>query len=392
MGTVLRRNKPAVALADSGGLPTDVLFEVLLRFPANVLCRLRLVCRSWRSLTSDPIFARAHASRHPLVTAIHFSVSSQEVRVVDLSGNIVKRMPLAQANYAMTTQLDMVCVTGVFIQNPGSVLDLAAGEAVTALSFRDDVRGTSEVISPFLLGHVPSTGEYKVFYSDARAVTVYGEEGVHAVQVCSVTTLGDSGDGGRWRAKPAPAQIASSTRERVVVVGVAYFLLSIRCTGNNNPANNVEPDAIAVFDLAAEEWRPASLQGPLSSRLAGGNQKLVYEEHRHNIQLAAMDGCLVTVHHNHRQNGSMDLWFLVDKELWNKLYSIRSATHCYALRTSYPLLLLDDGRIVIWDEGVDVLRVYDPRINKWADLATLEKYYVFMNMYQGNLLCPGLPG
>ena len=29
---------------NGGVLPTDVLYEVLLRLPAKVLCRLRLVC------------------------------------------------------------------------------------------------------------------------------------------------------------------------------------------------------------------------------------------------------------------------------------------------------------------------------------------------------------
>ncbi|KAF8696783.1 hypothetical protein HU200_036416 [Digitaria exilis] len=44
-----------------------MLREILLRLPADALCRLRLVCRPWRSLTSDPSFARAHAARHPLI-------------------------------------------------------------------------------------------------------------------------------------------------------------------------------------------------------------------------------------------------------------------------------------------------------------------------------------
>jgi len=58
--TLGRRKKPAelpapvsIALAsqNDGLLPTNVLYEVLLRLPAKELCRLRLVCRSWRSLT-----------------------------------------------------------------------------------------------------------------------------------------------------------------------------------------------------------------------------------------------------------------------------------------------------------------------------------------------------
>ncbi|KAF8735764.1 hypothetical protein HU200_014441 [Digitaria exilis] len=46
-------------------MPEDALYEILLRLPAEDLCRLRAVCRPWRSLLSDPHFIAAHAARHP---------------------------------------------------------------------------------------------------------------------------------------------------------------------------------------------------------------------------------------------------------------------------------------------------------------------------------------
>nr|CAB3455970.1 unnamed protein product [Digitaria exilis] len=81
----------AAAAANDGLLPADILHEVLLRLPTDELCRLRLVCRSWRSLTSDPIFAKAHSSRHPLLVGINFLVGhGREVQFVDTSGNILR--------------------------------------------------------------------------------------------------------------------------------------------------------------------------------------------------------------------------------------------------------------------------------------------------------------
>ena len=107
--TLGRRKKQAklsapVALTNEndGLLPTDVLYEVLLRLPAKELCRLRLVCRAWRSLTSDPGFARAHASRHPpLVAGIW---NSTEVHLLDLTCRniIVRRLPLLQKQFCAT--------------------------------------------------------------------------------------------------------------------------------------------------------------------------------------------------------------------------------------------------------------------------------------------------
>ncbi|RLM86176.1 hypothetical protein C2845_PM04G31790 [Panicum miliaceum] len=61
----------APALASNVELPADTVYEILLRVPAKALCRLRLVCQSWQSLTSDSRFAGAHSSRHPLIASLH---------------------------------------------------------------------------------------------------------------------------------------------------------------------------------------------------------------------------------------------------------------------------------------------------------------------------------
>ncbi|OEL18612.1 hypothetical protein BAE44_0020369 [Dichanthelium oligosanthes] len=56
-----------VSVGTNGGdLPTlldDVHREIFFRLPARSLCRARAVCRSWRNLTSEPSFLRAHADR-----------------------------------------------------------------------------------------------------------------------------------------------------------------------------------------------------------------------------------------------------------------------------------------------------------------------------------------
>jgi len=74
-------------------IPTDVLRDLLLLLPAKDLCRLWAVCRSWRSITSDAAFIKAHADRHkePLFVA-KFRDDKKHVYVVDLSSNVVKRI------------------------------------------------------------------------------------------------------------------------------------------------------------------------------------------------------------------------------------------------------------------------------------------------------------
>ncbi|KAL6638457.1 hypothetical protein ACP70R_023952 [Stipagrostis hirtigluma subsp. patula] len=102
--------QPPLAVASHGVLPLDVLFDVLLRLPADELCRLRLVCRSWRSLTSDPLFVKAHSSRHPHVVAID-RLNRRQVHVLDLSGNIVRRIRLDQLGDNPNIPLDLLCVS-----------------------------------------------------------------------------------------------------------------------------------------------------------------------------------------------------------------------------------------------------------------------------------------
>ncbi|CAD6253692.1 unnamed protein product [Miscanthus lutarioriparius] len=83
-------------------LPTDVLFTVLLLLSAKELCRLRVVCRAWRSVTCDPHFIRAHAARHQrdLVLVARFLSGPSEERtmlidLIDQLGKTVKRVASA---------------------------------------------------------------------------------------------------------------------------------------------------------------------------------------------------------------------------------------------------------------------------------------------------------
>jgi hypothetical protein len=83
--------------AETGGgvLPIDAIYEILIRLPAEELCRLRVVCRPWRSLLSDLQFIAAHATRHrrPLFVAggdKSYRDDGILCRIIDLSGQVIK--------------------------------------------------------------------------------------------------------------------------------------------------------------------------------------------------------------------------------------------------------------------------------------------------------------
>ncbi|RCV13857.1 hypothetical protein SETIT_2G380100v2 [Setaria italica] len=285
MGSALGREARAAMVADP---PLALANNVEL--PAD-LCCLRLVRRSWRSLTSDTRFARAHSSRHPLIAGLRRH--QDEIHVIDVySGSIAKR-----------------------------------------------IRG---------LGITPLDCEVK-------------------------TLIAGNGGDQSWRARPhSPVCVSLDFWKIAVVDGVVYFLLD-GFSIDDFPDD--EHGSIASFDLATEEWAPIH-------RLLG------------NIQLAKLNGCLVMIHHAD-QYCSMDLWFLqekINKESWTKQYTVQyttSLSNCLLFNFPYPLVVLDDGRMVVWFGKARALRSYNPILSTWEDLGVLEDY-VPVSMYEGSLLRSGL--
>ncbi|PAN14718.1 hypothetical protein PAHAL_2G432000 [Panicum hallii] len=359
------------ATLEGGVLPADVMHEILLRVPAKALCRLRLICRSWRSLTSDPRFAREHLPRHPLFAARH--VLWVQTHVVDMSGDIVKQIRSFEdlRFFDLSMQPDLICdaETASGRNKRACLLNPATGE-INALP--DGSMSAAQ--STCILGHIPSTGEYKV-------LRIGGV--IDPVQPCEVITLGGGDRKWRERSDP-PIHVLTGFTFVAVVGGVAYFLADYYYYA----ADDTKQDSIASFDLVTEEWRPTALQGPVSTNPVD-TKKVVYDPHTSYPQLAKLNGCLVMAFHSY-QHCSLDLWFLIDVDrcIWNRGHSIRCPPS-WGLRAPYSLVVLDDGKVVVWLKCSQVLKAYDPRIGTWADLAALENYS-FFGMLEGSLLCSGL--
>ncbi|CAL4897509.1 unnamed protein product [Urochloa decumbens] len=346
----------AVAAANYGALPTDVLYDVLLRLPAKELCRLRLV-------------ARAHSLR-----------------------NVIKRIPIGIGQRpweALSTHGDLACISHGW--GLAYILNLATGAAIADIDaeHRRKVNAGRPVC---LLGHVLSTGEYKVLrvqngcdysYSSGRRPT--------SPQTCEVMTLGSDGRSrSRWRKGRRPPVIVSCSPvfswRMAVVAGVAYFLTS--------PEEVAEQlDSVAVFDMATEVWKPTTIQGPLSSTDEKLKLAMMHPIGREQFQLARLGERLVTLYCNIR-DCLTELWFLVDMDgsIWTKQYTLQGTAfgNESILHYHYPLAVLDDGRVVVWVEiRKGELRAYDPRTSTWTDFATLSGDVV---MHHGSLLCPNLGG
>ncbi|OEL21156.1 hypothetical protein BAE44_0017827 [Dichanthelium oligosanthes] len=363
----------------SGAMHIDALYEILLRIPAKELCRLRAVCRPWRSLLSDPHFIAAHAARHPgpFIVAGHDTSCRDDGILCDIinqSGRVIKQIRSTgdgdEDEWVISAHLDFACIAKGSTRRC-QLLNLATGDVFTM------PEGLSEEHTPrkmeFLnyraavaFGKVASTGEYKLL-----RVIDNGVFGNPYKKLCEVFTLGCSGNA-RWRGKAAsPDTVDMRTYSRVVIDAIVYFFL--------DENQDVGPRSIASFDLSTEEWR-VTIRGPVNNFV--GDELVDYD----NLSLATLSGSLVVVHRN--LDASMDLWFLMDFDngLWVKQHTMR--VNLCAQRNEFlahPLLILNDGRIVTYIGSKGILRIYNPRTNTCTDAAELGPC-IGIGLYSGNLL------
>ncbi|TKW31419.1 hypothetical protein SEVIR_2G105000v4 [Setaria viridis] len=383
-----RRRTPVAS--NTGVLPPDVLFDVLLRLPAKELCRLRAVCRAWRSLTVDPLFTGAHAARHPLFLA-NFRDDQTHICVVDLLGIVVKRIPNADGHLLLHTSLDLACATTV--RNSCQVLDPATGNvhvppespAVEHLD-RENVRMP---YTSFAFGRIATTGEYKVIRIFNRP-TLAGFHQPHLFEVFTINISGSSSGSShtQWRARQPDHFFDPSSA--IVVGEVVYFkvdiVFDVLICGDVYPG--IPLDCILSFDLEREEWR-GILNGPISEIFETDKYAGDLDGYRGlwtQVTLADLRGSLGLVHYRKHRH-MMDLWVRkdIDGGLWVKEYIIQIEPIFPTTESCVKsLFMLDDGRLVIHFPKTGLLFIYDPRTNTSAQVEM--RHLDAVAMYTGNLL------
>nr|CAB3452232.1 unnamed protein product [Digitaria exilis] len=379
----------AAAASSSGVLPLDALSEILLRLSAKELCRLRAVSPTWRSLTYDCAFIAAHRARHPealLAYAHRDDNHAHSVDIVDLSGQLVKRVPVREDSICVLgTRLELVCFAYRYRQMALMVLNPATGAAVTLPECHSEYTGSGSDeqfhcgyghVERYAFGRVSTTGEYKALRITSRSFRDPKDK------VCEVITIdADGSNHGVWREVHKPPSLVCtgdfiSSRDAspvdvmkyVVVDAVVHFLIDFKSIYFNAMGISVEPGSIASFNLETEEWMP-TLRGPAPVRSFLQDNIGMFSYHVLDQQLSLSDlhGCLVTVHNIHYT--SMGLWFLSDfeKGLWVKKYSLPSQV---AGLLVYPLMALDDERVLLM-HGTDSVVSYSPKTGIYTyDLKT----------------------
>ncbi|KAF0920014.1 hypothetical protein E2562_032498 [Oryza meyeriana var. granulata] len=302
---------------DYGDIPSDVLHDVLLRLPAKNLGRLRAVCRSWRSLLSDPLFVAAHA----------------RVRSVDLDTGAVSIFP-DNLHKEQARPRTRRC----FCARCAAAVALALG------------RAASGELKALRISHH--------FYH----------------QFCEVVSLGD----GRWSEAPGPpTTVRTSRRHMAVVNGVAYFLVDAgRLRADFEPGSIASFDlateqwaaALLRGPLYGNERPPPRRDRRGELTLAALNGHLVAVHH--NDEDLTLD-----LWFRQEEKISDD----AKAPRWCRRYAIRyhAVFQMFYENEVEPLFLLDDdrGRVAFWvwrrGRHDGVLRVYDPTCDAAVDVVEI---------------------
>jgi F-box interacting protein len=338
--------------SNAGPLILDGLYEVLLRLPAKELCRLRAVCRQWRSLLSAPHFAAAHAARHQeTLFLVSYGAGGAKhgglVDVLDARGRVVKRVRRKEGEDVVSMTSDLVCVkkteggafqlmnpaTGSVYQLPNKLPEEHLDPGFMPCHYGDPLH---------VFGKVASTGEYKVLRMFQYRL------GGDCKDLFEVSTVNGRSPG-QWRRKQRPTEpFVWNEWTRVVIGGVVYFLTVDAYLSALIHQTTVK-SWIVSFNLEAEDWGP-SINGP-SNLVDDGRLNGYHGSPSKQLTLTNLNGSLVIVH---GPTPYMDLWYLMDshKGIWTKNYSVQIEQYGRVLPV-HPLTLLDDWRIVIEILGPD---------------------------------------
>ncbi|KAK3124702.1 hypothetical protein QOZ80_7BG0590920 [Eleusine coracana subsp. coracana] len=381
---------PAAAVSDDKHallmLPADIMHKILESFSARHLCRLRTVCRSWRTFFSDPAFIEDHDTHQkPLVvvgvTGGH-QIKTLKFVILDLcTGNIVKRVPTCCSwgedwskvhvhHHIAVIAVDKRCLRLHRVDLESGAVSVVPNNL--QVEHLQDSRSKASCAT-LVVGRA-STGEHK-------ALRV---RGFMCSQFCHVLDLdGDGRHQQQWRETQAPN--VPIMGNGTVVKGVAYFLvypsssLLLPVSGRRGFHG---PDGIASFDLGTEQWSRTLIHGPLSISNDDETYNFTSSDM---LQLSALNGCLVS--HAPYHCDVMDLWFYEGRcpedgrALWCWAYSIERE----GINRMVPLWVLDkDGGLVMWDIS-GVLWMYDPTNNEFADGGTTDSC-VSAGVYTGRLL------
>ncbi|KAI4363760.1 hypothetical protein MLD38_019935 [Melastoma candidum] len=310
-------------------LPREIILDVLYRLPVTSLIRFRLVCRSWRSLSQDPLLVDDHlsltAENGPfLVFHSDYPIRNQ-LRFVELSAAMASSgIPSPQERAPVVRRFSLpfrdsmpefdvvgscnglLCLSDSFFREPLCVYNPFTGEFRSLPQSRQYT--DQEVIFGF--GYSHSTRQYKVIKVVYYANSTKTSSSRHPRRIqrmqsdVQVLALGGTEPCPTWRSLgKAPYQIERKQPE-TFIHGRLHWV-----TG---PRRFRSARQIVSVDLAEERFH--EVPKPEGGSLAKGN-----------YQLGVQRGCLTAI--VYCNYGRMEIWGMKkygDRESWVKEYNVRA--------------------------------------------------------------------
>ncbi|XP_016492324.1 putative F-box protein At1g32420 isoform X1 [Nicotiana tabacum] len=315
-------------------LSKDVMMDIFSRLRAKTLCRLRCVCKQWRSLISDPFFKSLHRAGSSLKPSLLFleqkccSTSTTRVSMssFDLDGNhnFDFTFTLDSYVYFMPSKWELICFLGskgkgFYVCNPSTQ------ELVNLPNTPTSSRATLDGIA---FGYIKEKNEYvlvnsRFFKNDTVCEVMRWTDG------CCLKNLS-------W--KVVDAKCPYMLRWCGVLVENSFYWIRHR-----NKYDSIE--VIISFDLEKEDF--GTVIPPKDTFDDGGLWSL-----------AELMGML-WLFGSPEDISTMDIWVLKDSKnyMWAKEYTIDLAGFNFGVRF---ISILDhkEGKILM-DVDSEILEWYD---------------------------------
>ncbi|KAK7412628.1 hypothetical protein VNO78_04135 [Psophocarpus tetragonolobus] len=318
-------------------LPFDLIEQILERLPVKFLLQFQCVCKSWKSLISDPQFAAKHLRRSPSPTCLILSF-------VNLTRHFVLR------SYTLSHVFNAPAVTATHLCYPfnnRNRFDLIVGSCHGILCYAVDQRLTL-LWNPSTrkFNHLPpldnqrSTGSFTIYgfgYDHFAhcykvvAVFCYQCNGRYATQV-KVLSLGTDLSWRRIQDFPSALPFDESGK-------------FVSGTINWSSSNDLGSSVIVSLDLQKESYEEV-LQPDYGVAVVFWT-------------LGVLRDCLCVLCHG---DTFLDVWLMKDygnKESWTKLFRVPYTGTSDSFPYTKAICISEDDQVLL--EFQSELAVYNPR-------------------------------
>ncbi|GAU24913.1 hypothetical protein TSUD_116380 [Trifolium subterraneum] len=338
-------------------LPVELIPGVLSRLPVKSLLQFRCVCKSWKSLISDPNFAKKHLSLST-THSIH-CISYPSGHVLNPDKHVLKSYSLDssvmtnQTQFPQTTQLPLsrqcfvyfdgscngiLCFSEVGrdyvlvrLWNPA----IRKFKELPSITEQQDINfGHSKLMSGF--GYDPISDNYKAVFVLRGFKYVDYSRNYFCKNKVKVHTLGTNS----WKSvSDFPFVGLSVLHSGQYVSGTINWLVSTGTRQNAHFIASLGQCFIASFDLGKESYQKVLLLDDYG------------EVDKYTLHLSVFRDCLCLI-------SGEDVWVMKEygnKESWTKLFTIsylrdpRTSSYSYLGATN----VFEDGQVLLVCEGYD---------------------------------------